>query len=161
MIVKKILFPTDFSECSQIALDMAASLARDTGAELLIVHVEEPPVVAGGDGAAYAMAATSTEELLARLKQEVPKDRSILHSHQMLKGAPAHAIAAFAEQQGVDMIVMGTHGRTGLLRLLMGSVAEGVVRHAPCAVLTVKPSARSAPTESQSEEMAGAATPVS
>jgi universal stress protein A len=80
----------------------------------------------------------ATEDLKKMLSEIVPNDPQVRHEHRLITGDPATAIARVAEEEGAELIVMGTHGRTGLLRLLMGSVAEAVVRRAPCPVLTLK-----------------------
>ncbi len=135
---KKLMFPTDFSECSDAGLEHAATLARDMGASLLIVHVEEPPLAYAGGEMYYGTPEPDTKALETMLQKVRPTDASIPVEHRLVVGSPAHAICDLAEQEGVDMIIMGTHGRTGLKRLLMGSVAEHVVRWAPCPVLTFK-----------------------
>ena len=132
-----ILFPTDFSHTGDAALELATSLARDVG------DVGDCPCgrTAGSlrrGEMYYGMPEPATEDLQKRLAKVVPQDSSIPHEHHLITGDPAAAIARLAEDEGVDMIVMGTHGRTGLLRLLMGSVAEAVVRRMPCPVLTLK-----------------------
>jgi nucleotide-binding universal stress UspA family protein len=138
MKAKKILFPTDFSHCGDAALKMATSLARDAGATLLIVHVEEPPVAYGGGEMYYGVPEPASEDLRRMLEAVVPTDLSVPREYRLITGDPSTAIARLAEEEHVDLIVMGTHGRTGLTRLLMGSVAEAVVRRAPCPVLTYK-----------------------
>ncbi|MFV1967344.1 MAG: universal stress protein [Pirellulaceae bacterium] len=138
MKASKILFPSDFSHTGDAALALAASLARDTGATLLIVHVEEPPIAYGGGELYYGISNPATEDLRRMLNEVRPTDPGIPCEHFLITGDPATAIARFAEEQGVDFIVMGTHGRTGLSRLLMGSVAESVVGRAKCAVLTLR-----------------------
>ncbi len=146
---RKILFPTDFSHTGDAALDLATSLARERGATLLIVHVEEPPAAYGGGEMYYGMPDPATEDLKKMLSEIVPGDPQVHHEHRLITGDPAVAIARLAEQEGVELIVMGTHGRTGLLRLLMGSVAEAVVRRAPCPVLTLKQPDRQSEEDSQ------------
>ena len=139
MKANKILVPVDFSEGSDLALDWATVLARDTGATLLLVHVEAIPLTdAGGGEFIYAVPEPPTQELAERLEKVLPKDPQVPFLHRMLTGDPARSILRTAESEDVDLIVMGTHGRRGLSRLLMGSVAEEVVRKAPCPVLTVK-----------------------
>jgi nucleotide-binding universal stress UspA family protein len=138
MNVKKILFPTDFSHTGDAALALATSLARDSGAKLLIVHVEEPPVAYGGGEMYYGMPDPATEDLRRMLHEIKPADPAVEYEHHLVTGDPAAAVARLADAEGVDLIVMGTHGRTGLTRLLMGSVAEAVVRRAKCPVLTFK-----------------------
>jgi nucleotide-binding universal stress UspA family protein len=150
MQIRTILFPTDFSECSDRALVLASSLARDNEARLLIVHVHEPHIgYAEGLAAAYTQlneeSRSDVERLLERVK---PPFKAIDCERRLIKGSPASAIVELAEtEDGIDMIVLGTHGRTGVSRLLMGSVAEAVVRKAPCPVLTIKqPSEKPAAT---------------
>lgn len=137
MNARTILFPTDFSHCGDAALEMATTLAADSGAKLLIVHVEEPAAGYGG-GELYAFPPETADDSLATLKKVIPTDPKVVYEHRQINGEPALAIVRLAEQENVDMIVIGTHGRTGLKRLLMGSVAESVVRHATCPVFTVK-----------------------
>lgn len=141
MSTPKILFPTDFSSAGGAALETATSLARDRGAKLLIVHVEEPPMAYGGGELYYGIEQPDRQELDRMLAEVVPTDKSVGYEHRLLIGSPGSAIVHLAEKEGVDMIVMPTHGRTGLMRLLMGSVAEEVVRKAKCPVLTVKAAA--------------------
>lgn len=147
MKAKRIIFPTDFSHCGDAALKMATSLARDSGATLLIVHVEEPPVAYGGGEMYYGVPDPGSEDLQQMLKEVVPTDPQVACEHRLLTGDPAVTIARLAEEEHADLIVMGTHGRTGLTRLLMGSVAEAVVRRAPCPVLTYKQTASAADSE--------------
>ncbi len=144
MKAKKIIFPTDFSRCGDAALKMATSLAHDAGARLLIVHVEEPPVAYGGGEMYYGVPEPGSEDLKRMLEAVVPTDPTVPYEHRLITGDPATAIARLAEEEQADLIVMGTHGRTGLTRLLMGSVAEAVVRRAPCPVLTYKQTDHSA-----------------
>ena len=142
MNARKILFPTDFSTLGEAALDLATSLARDRDAKLLIVHVEEPPMAYGGGEMYYGIEEPDRQELMRMLSQVLPTDPAVGYEHRMVLGSPATAIVHLAEKEGVEMIVMPTHGRTGLLRMLMGSVAEEVVRKAKCPVLTVKSGAK-------------------
>ena len=138
MLASKIIFPTDFSAASHHALPWATSLARDSGAALVIVHVEEPPMAYGGGEMYYPVAETNRDDLHKMLANVHPADPMVPSIHRLLVGDPADAIVKVAESEGADLIVMGTHGRTGLTRFLMGSVAEAVVRRAPCPVLTVR-----------------------
>jgi nucleotide-binding universal stress UspA family protein len=138
MKAKTIIFPTDFSHSGDAALDYATSLARDSGAKLLLVHVEEPPLAYGGGEMYYGIPEPNTEALLKMLHAVKPKDPAVPYEHRLLAGDPASAIVELAEQENADLIVLGTHGRTGLARLLMGSVAEAIVRRAPCPVFTYK-----------------------
>ncbi|HZL88792.1 MAG TPA: universal stress protein [Pirellulaceae bacterium] len=142
MKANKILVPTDFSEGSEMALDWATVLARDTGATLLLLHVEAIPLTTGGGEFMYLDTRPPTAELAERLERVAPKDPGVPVVRRLLTGDPASAILRTAEEEDVELIVMGTHGRRGITRLLMGSVAEEVVRKAPCPVLTVKQPAR-------------------
>jgi universal stress protein A len=138
MASKKILFPTDFSHTGDAALKMATTLARDSGATLLIVHVEESPNVYAGGEFYYGIPNPPSDELRRMLEEVKPADPSVPCEHRLLSGDPAATIVRLAEDEKADMIVMGTHGRTGIIRMLMGSVAEAIVRRAPCPVLTYK-----------------------
>lgn len=138
MQAKKILFPTDFSTSSDAGLREATALARESGALLLIVHVEEPPTAYGGGEMYYGVPDPNNEQIVAMLKAVVPTSTDVRYEHRLIVGDPAAEIVRLAEEEGVDLIVLGTHGRTGLRRLLMGSVAEAIVRRANCRVLTIK-----------------------
>ena len=142
----RILVPTDFSPPSDAALEYARILAAKFGSTLRILHVIDDPSTSSdfvGDGFA-----PSTEDIRNRLLHQARTrldhlmnlvDRSRYHAHaDAVVGTPAEAIIDFANATGTSLIVMGTHGRTGLAHLLMGSVAEQVVRTAPCPVLTVR-----------------------
>jgi nucleotide-binding universal stress UspA family protein len=144
MNTSKILYPTDFSTAGRTALEMATSLARDRGAKLLIVHVEEPATAYGGGELYYGIDMPDRQELERMLRAVVPTDPTVGFEHRLILGSPAAGILHVAEKDQVEMIVMSTHGRTGLTRLLMGSVAEEVVRKAKCPVLTVKSAATKA-----------------
>ncbi len=133
-----IIFPTDFSHTGDAALKLATSLARDRGAKLLIVHVEEPPVAYGGGELYYGVPNPNIDDLKRMLEEVKPTDEGIEYEHRLITGSPSDAIVRLAEEEKADMIILGTHGRTGLSRLVMGSVAELVVRRSPCPVLTLK-----------------------
>lgn len=138
MHVKKVLFATDFSTVSDAALDYAATLAKERGAKLLIVHVAEPLPAYGSGEFYYGIQEPSTDELRRMLDRIVPENPPVAHEHHLLVGNPATEIVNLARKEDVDMIVMSTHGRTGVSRALMGSVAELVVRRADCPVLCLK-----------------------
>ncbi|MBD3675353.1 MAG: universal stress protein [Planctomycetaceae bacterium] len=144
MKFQKIMFPTDFSGFSQAALPLATSLARDHRATLLVTYVMEPAVPATSMPPAaptpVALPTNDTPETIKKkLETIVPDDSSVVVEHRLLEGNPGDAIVTLAKEEQADLVVMATHGRTGLTRLLMGSVAEHVVRNAPCSVLTVSP----------------------
>lgn len=134
---KKILFPTDFSTASDAGLEQATALARGMDAELVILHVEEPAPVYIGD-LYYGMPEPNTEALKKMLDEVVPMDLTTTCSHLYVKGDPAAEILRVADQVHADLIVMGTHGRTGFKRALFGSVAEQVLRRAKCPVMTTR-----------------------
>jgi universal stress protein A len=138
--INTILFPTDFSPHATFAFPLACALARDHGARLVLVHVHQPPLPVYGEfGAAFPAEAPEVEEaLLHQLCELRPPDPAIPVEHYLTNGEPAEAILRMARAHKPDLIVMGTHGRSGLGRLFMGSVAEQVLRDAPCPVVTVK-----------------------
>jgi nucleotide-binding universal stress UspA family protein len=141
MATKTILFATDFSTASDAALPHAETLAKSSGARLLIVHVEEPPLAYGGGELYYGLPEPSSERILAMLEDVRPKDPAVPFAHRLTMGDPAGEIVKIAEDERAELIVLGTHGRTGMTRLLMGSVAEAIVRRAPCPVLVYRETA--------------------
>jgi nucleotide-binding universal stress UspA family protein len=92
----------------------------------------------------YGIPEPATEDLRKMLHQIKPADPAVPFEHRLITGDPAHAVVRLAKDENVDMIVIGTHGRTGLSRMLMGSVAEAIVRRAECPVLTYKRPAKHA-----------------
>jgi nucleotide-binding universal stress UspA family protein len=139
LAIRAILYPTDFSERAEYAFQLACALARDYGARLLIAHVKTPPEVVFGEMGALPPEPVVLEETLkARLAEIRPADKNISHEHFFLVGQPAEEIVRLANDKHADIIVMGTHGRRGFGRFLMGSVAEQVVRKAACPVVTIK-----------------------
>jgi len=141
MPANTIVFPTDFSTASDAALVHAAALARQSGGRLLIVHVEEPPLAYGGGELYYGLPEPSSERILKMLEDVKPADPAVPFTHRLTMGDPAAEIVRIATDEQAEMIVLGTHGRTGLSRLLMGSVAEAIVRRAPCPVLVYRETA--------------------
>jgi nucleotide-binding universal stress UspA family protein len=131
---RKILVPIDFSEQSKSVIEYATAFAKDYDAELLIVHVMDPAIT----HLEGIQPAEALEGLNAVLREVRPADNTVACSHRLLEGAPADTILKTAKDENVEMIVLGTHGRSGLSRLLMGSVAEAVVRKAKCPVLTLR-----------------------
>ena len=138
--VKRILYATDFSPHSNQAYFHAIALAEGHGASLTILHVCKLSPVITGDAMIPALGVNPQDADYWRLQLEQirPTNPKIEVHHVLLQGSAAEEIIRYATHQGVDLIVLGTHGRTGLERLLMGSVAEQVVRGAPCSVLVVK-----------------------
>jgi nucleotide-binding universal stress UspA family protein len=144
--VKNVLVATDFSECSEVARNYARALARQFKARLHVLHVVEMSTTEGFEIGGYVTAipgvqAQLEETAAARLEAEVSDvDRRQLRVKLELAmlQPPAQAIVEYATRERIDLIVLGTHGRQGLAHFVMGSVAEKVVRTAPCPVLTVR-----------------------
>lgn len=136
--IRSILHATDFSERSGHALHLACALARDYDARLTVLHVADTPAMLFGEGVILADDPEATlEHARRRLQSLAIPEPTIAVVRRFEEGHPATRILEVAEALHVDLIVLGTHGRTGLSRLLMGSVAGKVVRKAPCPVLTV------------------------
>jgi nucleotide-binding universal stress UspA family protein len=148
MQIRLILVPTDFSECGNYALSYAASLARVFGASILCVHVIEPMVpTVGYSGMTEPLPiADISDQLEDSAERELPKiaeceECAGLEVEELIvRGEAAAEIVRVARDRKVDLIVVSSHGRTGLGRILFGSTAEAIVRHASCPVLVVKPS---------------------
>jgi nucleotide-binding universal stress UspA family protein len=138
MNAKNILCPYDYSENSRVALSYASALARESSATVHLLHVTQPitPTDTGFGG--YAPAPIDLEALQQELEKIKPIGEGLECKRDVRIGAAAASIVEYAKENEMDIIVMGTHGRTGLTRLLMGSVAEAVVRGAECPVITVK-----------------------
>jgi nucleotide-binding universal stress UspA family protein len=139
-----ILFPTDFSKNAQRALEYACFLGERFGARLHVLHVlPDPWVLVPDPGSAYGLPSAyedrlrkEAEESLARLALETgTRDKTV---QALRKGSEPAEIVRYAREHQLDLIVMGTHGRTGLSHAFLGSVAEQVVRTAGCPVLTVR-----------------------
>jgi nucleotide-binding universal stress UspA family protein len=143
--IRRILHPTDFSGASRSAFDRALALARDSRAEMAILHVLAPviPVMGEGyippqtyeaiDAAAHKGAQRKLDALVARARKAGVRARGLL-----VEGSAHERIVRAAKGLRADLIVMGTHGRSGLARLFVGSVASRVVSAAPCPVRTVR-----------------------
>jgi len=138
LAIKTILHPTDFSERAEFAFRLAGSLARDYGARLIVLHVAELPMAVSGVGVLMIPPPIDEKPLRDKLEEFRAHNPKVPVEHRMVEGDPASEILRVAGETRCDVIIMGTHGRTGLGRLLMGSVAEQVVRRAACPVLTVK-----------------------
>lgn len=146
MATQKILVPCDFSSEGSSALEYATKLARETGARLLITHVQELPLIYGdGIYQYYAFPEPDTSEARRLLDDVRPGDPAVAYEHRLLTGDPAARIAEAAEAEHVDLIVMSSHGRSGVRRVLLGSVAESVLRRASCPVLIVRPNGHAEP----------------
>ena len=143
MAPRTLLFATDYTAASDFALEYAATLARDLGARLIIVHVSDHELLPVGESVDQVPAPCREE--LSRLQAVKPPGPRLHYEHELLFAEPtcqnvdpAREIIRFADRTGVEAIVVGAHGRTGLSRVLCGSVAEELVRHAHCPVVTVR-----------------------
>jgi universal stress protein A len=142
--LQQILVPTDFSECSQKAVEYALAFARQFGASLTLLHVLEPvPYPAGSDymlGEVQNLHAKIEDEAHVRLMDLVRTgiEPDISAAPMIRIGIAWQEITEVARERDIDLIIIGTHGYTGLKHLVLGSTAEKVVRHAPCPVLTVR-----------------------
>lgn len=141
----RILVPTDFSKHSANALTYATAFAEKFGAELYFLHVVQDLALFIPDMVTVAPPPTPTVEQLSvavqaafdRIIKENQLERFTLH-REVREGTPFYEIIQFAREKDIDLIVMGTHGHSGLAHVLLGSVTEKVVRKAPCPVLTVR-----------------------
>jgi universal stress protein A len=146
LTISRILVPIDFSAQSERALHYATALASRLGASLELLHVVEDPIAAGAWGSETVIPNLSElrDELIAdaerRLQQyrEPDEQPRVGLRIAVRMGRTAQTITEYANAAEIDLIVMGTHGRTGVAHLVMGSVAERVLRHASCPVLTVR-----------------------
>ncbi|HZT75901.1 MAG TPA: universal stress protein [Vicinamibacterales bacterium] len=144
--LKKILVATDFGEASDAALGYGRELARTFNAQLDVIHVVENILTRGfgaeGYVASYPELQQEVEDAADRQLTSLlsPEDRQALRAKTTLlkSNSPAFTIIGYAKENEIDLIIMGTHGRGAIAHLLMGSVAERVVRTAPCPVLTVR-----------------------
>lgn len=144
--LQNVLVATDFGSAAETALLYGRTLAQSFGAKLHVLHVTADAYLAAATEYGYASVPTSVQEEIERgATQQLEallsdEDREALHAttRVVTHGTPAFAIVDYATANGVDLIVLGTHGRGALSHLFMGSVAERVVRIAPCPVLTVR-----------------------
>jgi nucleotide-binding universal stress UspA family protein len=146
MEFRKILCPTDFSDTSRVALEAAVSLAKKLGATVTLLHVYQAPGVALPDGIALGGAEEMTTianqvDLSMKAWQVEAQALGMAVGVETAIGPTAPEIDRIAGEGRYDLIVMGTHGRTGLAKALLGSTTAKVVQKAPCAVLTVRPAA--------------------
>ena len=141
--LKQILVPTDFSETSEVAAKYARALAQAFGADLHLMHVLENPY-ASYDPLSFTPPINFFEELEAQTRDRLMRllaDWEPLHPHVDVvttRGSTFIEIIHYAKEHNIDLIVLGTHGRGPIAHMLMGSVAEKIVRKAPCPVLTVR-----------------------
>jgi nucleotide-binding universal stress UspA family protein len=139
--IKKILYPTDFSPFSEKGLPFAVSICREFGAALTLTYVHEYPIgatelVPEGAAAVNAEMEKTARDLLSQWKSritEVPVET------ELRMGSPYREVSEMVKEQEFDLVVMPTHGRSGVAHMFLGSVAERIARHAPCPVLTIRP----------------------
>jgi nucleotide-binding universal stress UspA family protein len=141
--LKKILVPTDFSECSDAALKYGRELSAAFGASLHILHVVQDPYTQPWAAEAFPAPLGDLldqweQQAADRIRQALPADVRDAITVATRIGSPFFEIVRYAQEQQIDLIVIGTHGRGPLGHMLLGSVAEKVVRKAPCPVMTVR-----------------------
>ena len=138
----RIVCAVDFSDASRVALEHAAELARRFHADLMLVHVWKGLVEAAEESVALPLPTAEEESELERKLEEWERDAEQVAERDvrtvLVTGSPAFEIARIARNEEADLVVAGTHGRTGFERAVLGSVAEDIVRRSPCAVLLVK-----------------------
>lgn len=139
---KRILVPVDFSDASKRALSTALGLAGELGAEIKVIHIHQVQTQYMIEGGLYAPE-LDEDELMEKRKKELDKfveehQRDVSLSKEVRAGLPEREILQIAREFKADLIVMGTHGRTGLSHLLLGSVTENVLRHAEAPILSVR-----------------------
>jgi nucleotide-binding universal stress UspA family protein len=145
--VRNVLVATDFSDCSKAALDCGRAIADAFGARLHLLHAVPPIADGGPDGIGFIAELIDQQTALGEAERQrlegllTTEEKAQTRVHTVLRELemPAAAIIDYATTEQIDVIVVGTHGRRGLSRLVLGSVAEQVVRLAPCPVLTVRP----------------------
>lgn len=146
MAIKRILHASDFSPASRSALKVARELARALNAQLILCHAYEalPPLSSEASipSSLFSQIMTAAREGATRQLEKLAKaarGNGIRVATVLVEGSPATAVISVAKRKGAHLIVVGTHGRTGGQRMLMGSVADRIVRLSPCPVLTVRP----------------------
>ena len=159
MNIRKIIYATDFSSCCDTAMQYATAFASAANARLLIVHVDDetPGLVIGNVGYGYLPQIDQiAQQQLEKLKSIKPESATVVYEHHFLRGNVADEIINFSQEQEADLIVIGSHGASGIGRLLLGSVAEAIIRRSTCPVLAVRANACSAsPTKTDSESGVG------
>jgi universal stress protein A len=140
---KRIACGVDLSHASRSAMEEAAAIARRDGAELTLLYVYEPPpdtgmMLLGSAEDAGGGGVREIERPLAEWREEAERIAGRPVSKALLIGVPASEIVRFAQEHRIDLVVVATHGRKGLAHLVLGSVAEAVLRQAPCSVLVVR-----------------------
>ena len=145
--LKRVLIPVDFGENSAQVLHYGLDLAKKFDAEVHLLHIiEDRAAIAAGPDGFYRLPGETVVEMVEETQKkleevEFPEGfQEMGRTCHVSEGAPFVEIIQYAKKHDIDLIVMGTHGKTGIVHMLMGSVAERVVRKAPCPVLTIRPS---------------------
>jgi nucleotide-binding universal stress UspA family protein len=157
MLVQHVLVPIDFSATADRALEYALALAQQLQARLTLLHVFDLTPVTLGEmmpsvAATYLEAQETDAQHLLQASRERVQHAGLQGESLLVQGTPMHAIVDTASEQGVDLIIMGTHGRTGLAHVFLGSVAEHVIRQAPCPVLVIRKALEVPDTPATSED---------
>ena len=140
MQFKKILVATDFSPLSEKAIDYAVMTAKQFGAMILLIHVLKPFSISTTDALMFVDNSKAVREVAEAMifnLREILNGKGVSVETVLMQGPPASEIVMKASQEEVDLIIMGTHGRKGVEHLLLGSIAEKVIRNAKCPVMTV------------------------
>jgi len=135
---KVILHPTDFSECSRHAFDLACDLAGQNRGKVIVLHAHPPALLAASEFP-QSVEIEDEEEARRKLQMILPVRADVPVEHRLLSGQPVEVILTAVRVHRPDLVVMGTQGRRGVSRLLLGSVAEEVVRRSSCPVLLSRP----------------------
>jgi nucleotide-binding universal stress UspA family protein len=138
--IKKILFPTDFSSFAEYALPYAVAMAEEFDATIYMLYVEEVlPYIPGDPDRHFPDSETIDQAAHVKMQSHIDKhaEGRVEVKRFVARGTPAEEIVEFAKQEGIDLIVLATHGRTGLKHVLLGSTTEKVVRKASCPVLSI------------------------
>ncbi|MCU0711390.1 MAG: universal stress protein [Pirellula sp.] len=136
MKLNTILCPVDYSSGSEHAIEVASRIATPSQSKVIILTVSDP---SKEDGDANSMAELFTKNTRSKFLDQIFEDRGVLVEHLNLRGNPTEVIITIATSKHADVIVMGTHGRTGWTKVFMGSVAQEVMKKAHCPVITVRP----------------------
>jgi universal stress protein A len=156
--LQRILVPVDLSEFTAPVINYALPYALQFGAEMILLHVFEPRsfsldsvIVPPEMEEANMQMKQRAQQQLHELRERIVSGRDLQARGLIRTGKPYHEICQAAEELGCDLIILGTHGYTGLKHLYLGSTAERVVRHAPCPVLTVRPPNRTAQRQTKTK----------
>lgn len=141
MKTELILCPVDFSVCSEMAVELASRIAEPNHSRVLLLHISDP---SKEDVHPTTLADAFANNARIKLRDQTLEERKIAVEHLNMKGDPAELIVQVAHVKKVDTIVMGTHGRSGWSKWMIGSVAQAVMKSASCPVITVRPPAENA-----------------